>query len=207
MISRQAPYWTKAQALLIEQYRNSANFQACLKAVFDQYDHVENLLFTVLSMADLRNRLLEGAPTGLRLDRIGALAAIDRIAGETDDAYWFRIIAELGNGSAGTPEGILRKARQYTEGAVTYTPEYPAGYWLLATDRHRNLTQEFVDQISPAGVQGMVGCCLCDVEGDLIVTATGDAILVVGPCDSANLVTETDAALITETGKQILVEE
>ena len=180
MIQRIASHWQDARKLLLEQYKDSPRYLAILEAVISQGDHVEDLLWSVAYCLDMTGRVSE-LPTGPRLDRVGQVAGVDRFYGEDDQAYLQRIRVEVGLANAGTPEEVLRIARSFTgDPKPLYIPEYPAGFVLYTAEPKAYLTQNLVDRISPAGVQGYIGCCLVDALGNPIFNANAGHILIVG---------------------------
>jgi hypothetical protein len=200
-------HWEVAKKLLLEQYRDSVRFQECLKAVVDLGDEVETLFLSALWSLDFTDRSGQGLPTGTRLDRIGAVAEVTRVFGEPDIDYWSRIVAEVSADCSGTPEAIMDRVRYLTGGQATYDPEFPAGFVVLPINPLRPLTQQQLDQASPSGVQGVVGCYLVDAYEDNIVMALGEPILVVGPCIGAfRLVTESGLSILAENDESIILE-
>ena len=211
MIARIESHWEEALKLLLEQYRNSPKFLSILGAVVSGADHVEDLLWTVAYCLDFNLRIAD-TPTGARLNRIGAVAVVTRLSGELDAAYLQRIRIEIGISDAGTPEEVLRLLRTFSGDATPwYIPEYPAGFFVYAPDATKAITQPFIDHVSPAGVQGYIGCNLVDAHGNPIIDAEGAYILVVGPADEipvfGSLLTEALELLLTEDDLILLNED
>lgn len=162
-------------ALLMEQYRDSVGLRGILKAHADQMDKIETALWEVSVI--LRISTAEGA----QLDLLGRIANVPR--GGMDDAeYRATLIVWFQLQGSGTPEDIIRALKEnYGATAVTYIPEYPAGF-LVHAPTFTPVTQEFLNLIAPAGVQALVGCYLADTEWEIITDTSGAPIIVAGPC-------------------------
>lgn len=118
---------------------------------------------------------------GAQLDVLGSIANTGR-QHMSDPDYRVAIKAAFQRNDSGTPEQIIATVKAATGSSeVWYIPEYPAGYWIICNGH--GLTRELLERISPAGVLAMPSCYLADAHGDLIRTARGEPILVVGPCE------------------------
>lgn len=168
-------------SLLGEQYRDprvdgqSVKLAGIIDLIAAEAQLLETALQELLPVLDV------DAVGGVLLDTIGRIANTARGAMD-DPAYRLALKAAFQRSDSGTPEQIISAVKQVTGSAkVWYIPEYPAGYWIIY-DGH-GLAREYLEQISPAGVLAFPGCYLADAHDDLIRTATGEPILVVGPCE------------------------
>ena len=111
MIEEVQSHYEEAKPFILEQYKEAAKWNACLKAVLDQYDDVENYAWNIASITDLLG-LLGDVPTGGKLDYIGGLVGLARNTGEIDSDYYARLIDYINAKDSGTIEGIIKELYQ-----------------------------------------------------------------------------------------------
>lgn len=193
-------YKELVDAQLLEQYKESTNFRALLDLLMAPFTAAEEGLQELMTLLNI------DTAEGAQLDILGRIANEPR-AGRSDVDYRAILKVWFTSKQSGTPEDILRTIRELTglPGPFQYIPEYPAGFFIFAPSVG-SLTQDTINKISPAGVQGYIGCILVDTQWDPIVTATGDYILLVGPCDFGPVSAEDGSTLLTETGETINLE-
>lgn len=169
--------------LLLEQYKYAradgaqTNVARILEMLAGEAQLLETAWQELLPLLDV------DAVEGAQLDVLGAISNTPRM-GRTDPAYRLAIKAAFQRSDSGTPEQIIATVKAATSSSeVWYIPEYPAGYWIICNGY--GLTRELLERISPAGVLAMPSCYLEDARGNLIRTATGEPILVVGPCEES----------------------
>src|SRR5574344_211246 len=80
---------------VMEQYKGSTNLRALIDGFLAQCDDLERAWFEILSALNITDAV------GPALDYIGALVGVDRVPGQTDDAYRARIL--IGSGSTSVP--------------------------------------------------------------------------------------------------------
>lgn len=108
-----------------EQYRRSEKFLGLLALLFEQCDSLESAFWELLGCLNIE------VAEGPALDFIGALVGVERVPGQTDEAYRERILD--GNKSVGlpTPES-LRKCLQLVIGRnVGLFPVWPAAMYVV----------------------------------------------------------------------------
>lgn len=167
--------------LLEEQYKyprldgKPSNVAGVIALIASEAQLLETAFQELLPLLDV------DACSGAQLDVLGRICGVARHA-LTDTQYRVAIKAAFQRNDSGTPEQIIATVKAETgSDSVLYIPEYPAGYWVAYDGA--GLTREFLERISPAGVLAMPGCFLSDAADDLIETADGSTILVVGPCE------------------------
>lgn len=108
-----------------EQYRRSEKFQGVLALLFEQCDSLEAALWEVFECLNL---LIAEGPA---LDYIGSLLGIERMPGQTDEAYRAKILE--GNKSVGlpTPESLRRCLENAIEKNVGLFPVWPAAMYVV----------------------------------------------------------------------------
>lgn len=168
-------YWDEVQPYLLEQYKESPNLIALIQLFMGLLDPAETGFQELLTLLDIQ------ACEGAQLDMLGRIANVAR-NGVSDAAYRITLTTWFTTRQSGAPEDIIRTVQEITgSDSVIYSPEYPAGFWIYYNGS--GLTQSMLNIMSPAGVQGMIGCYLVFADGDTVVTAASEMITVVGPCD------------------------
>lgn len=178
-------------AIITQFYKETATVAEIVKFIGEQTEYlhgVDRELYDLLNI---------DAMAGYNLGVIGRIVGCDR-DGSNDTGYRVKLKLALTLESSGTPEEIIASVRSITgASSVIYIPEYPAGFWVIPNTGSEKLTQEELNRVSPAGVQAMLPCFLADAVGAAVVTADGDYILVVGPCDSG---AEPEGYLVLDGG-------
>lgn len=164
--------------IMLEQYKNTATLAELVKQLGDEADVLQDVNRELYVLLD------PDAVDGVNLDVLGRIVECLR-NGDSDAAYRPRIKSSLSDKNSGTPEQIMAAIKTITGSTtVEYYPEYPAGYWIYATNQDL-VTQDILDRLSPAGVQGFPMCILAMTTGELIKTTdTDENVLLVGPCPS-----------------------
>lgn len=163
---------------ILEQYRGSEKWKGVLKSVIDKIQEVENdasELSTILRFDDGDH------PSGYKLDWMGSLVNVARIAGESDDEYFIRIKTTIGADSAGTPDYVINLAGELSRSnykvdpktgtkiydSVEYMEEVAATFFIY-TPTGRQLLLRQVKSMSPAGVLGLPGAAIQFEDGSLM---------------------------------------
>lgn len=159
------------------QYREDTVFMTIVKSIGRELDLVVQALNEEALISDLDQC------SGVLLDLWGSLC--DEPRGSKTDAEYLKILKLVyQNPISGTPDEIMREiSTRHNSVSVTYTPEYPAGFWVNTSGN--DMTLEEIESYAPAGVQAIPGCFLVDAFGEPILTAGDtpeDVIFVVGPC-------------------------
>ena len=205
-------HWGAVKEDIKRQYWNAAKWQACLKAVIDKYDMIENEAWDLAGATDFMG-LLSDVPTGLRLDFVGGLVGLERLASESDDDYYAQILEYLAIKRSGTIEGILNSAKAITGDESPVLVEENFGFpfsasGVLLTLSERQLTRSEANRIKPAGSRLFVGGLIKSVSGtNFISTVSGEKIMAVGGPYEVVKVQNFIPLLDEGTGKYILDEE
>ncbi len=106
---------------LIQQYKDKVVFEGLTRAVTDQLQLVENMLWDIYEKRWLPNA------TGAQLDGLGSIVGEDR-QGRNDDDYAIRIRARIAiNTSKGTAEDLMKVFKILTQATrCRFLPFYPA---------------------------------------------------------------------------------
>ena len=184
MIEEVQSHYEEAKPFILEQYKEATKWNACLKAVLDQYDDVENYAWNIASITDLLG-LLGDVPTGGKLDFIGGLVGLSRNTGEIDSDYYSRIIDYINSNDSGTIEGILKRAISIVQtNEVTYIEEnsgFPfSASGLIITLSERQITRAEANRIKAAGTRLFVGGFLTTHDGIPLSTNSGHLIACAG---------------------------
>ena len=171
--------WAVLAGLVLEQYKESPKYLSWIQAVATEADRCETARWELSQLLDI------GAMQGAQLDLLGKICGAARRQGVTllsDAAYRPVLRIAFRSRLSGTPEEIIAAVKEATGSThVTYLPDYPAGFWVVY-DGPREITQEFLDSISPAGVRGNLPCFLSLENGDPLTLEDGEYILTKGPC-------------------------
>lgn len=104
-------HWLETVAdYILEQYREASNWNAILKSVIDKYTDIELDIWKLASILDFRCRTKNEIPSGSLLDFIAAIVNLERNFGESDQAFYERFVAYVGDNSAGTPDNVIYNA-------------------------------------------------------------------------------------------------
>lgn len=196
---------------ILEQYKDSAKWQAMLKAVIDQIQIAEDAAAEFMTVLDFNSE----TPTGDRLDFIAGLVNVTRMAGETDEMFFTRFVTSLGYRRAGTPDFVINSAKLLSQDPhPQYIDEAPATFFVYTGPRPkepgsdeweqggRQLLRKEVQRMAPAGVLGLPGAALKLGDGSLLGTTDKKLILAVAP-DTTEPFTIT-FGFITNDGDRIV---
>lgn len=197
MIEEVQSHYEEAKPFVLEQYKEATKWNACLKAVLDQYDDVENYAWNIASITDLLGFSVD-VPTGGKLDFIGGLVGLSRNTGEIDSDYYARIIDYINSNDSGTIEGIIKRAISIVQtNEVTYIEEnsgFPfVASGLIITLSERQITRAEANRIKAAGTRLFVGGFLATHDGIPLSTNSGHLIACAGgPYDTIEVEPEIE---------------
>lgn len=189
-------------SLLMEQYKDSPNLQAVISGILEQGNAIEEAmqeLYTLLSIQQAE---------GVQLDVIGRLVGVARGA-QDDETYRFVLISWLQLQYSGTYEAIVKGVKELSGAtSVRLVPDYPAGLLVFAPGAKRELTQQQLEALAPAGVMISHGCVLVDTAATPILqTTSGASILIAKYCQPQPIESEYGGyTLIAETGEVLMME-
>lgn len=145
---------------VLEQYKGSPRLRALIDAFLAQCDYLEQAWFEILAALNVTEAV------GPALDYIGSLIGVDRVPGQTDNAYRVRILQ--GNYSEGLPTmEALRTILLLASGApsVGIFPDWPAGQYVVFTGPVTIDVSEVFDSLT-SGVMMARGTFLCGEPGE-----------------------------------------
>ena len=189
-------------SLLMEQYKDSPNLQAVISGILEQGNAIEEAmqeLYTLLSIQQAE---------GVQLDVIGRLVGVARGA-QDDEAYRLVLISWLQLQYSGTYEAIIKGVKELSGAtSVRLVPDYPAGLLVFAPGAKRELTQQQLEALAPAGVMISHGCVLVDTTATPILqTTSGANILIAKYCQPQPIESEYGGyTLVAETGEVLTME-
>lgn len=182
---------------ILEQYKDSERWKACLKAVIDQMQIAEDASFELAHILDMETE----QPTGKRLDWLASLLNIKRMYGESDADFFARFKSDLQKNNAGTPDNVIYAAAMISGDAhPQYLDEAPATFFVYTGPRPdgdggiaqggSQLTRQQVKKMAPAGVLGLPGAAinadagsagnesfLADYDGKIFLMAADDSAI------------------------------
>lgn len=94
---------TTVKPRILEQYKESGRWQACLEAVVRKLQAVEDSAFGISKAIDFKTE----TPTGAKLDWVAGLINVKRFSGESDEAFFLRFESMCGANTAGTPNNVI----------------------------------------------------------------------------------------------------
>lgn len=169
---------TTVKPRILEQYKESGRWQACLEAVVRKLQAVEDSAFSISKAIDFKTE----TPTGAKLDWVAGLINVKRLSGESDQAFFLRFVSMCGANTAGTPDNVIYNAALLSgDTAPQYMDEAPATFIVYdgpVYERHepeteggepydelvkpagRQLSRAQVRKLAPAGVLGLPGAAL-----------------------------------------------
>lgn len=169
---------TTVKPRILEQYKESGRWQACLEAVVRKLQAVEDSAFSISKAIDFKTE----TPTGAKLDWVAGLINVKRFSGESDEAFFLRFESMCGANTAGTPNNVIYNAAilsgdprpQYIDEAdctfFVYTGHRP----IIGTDEWeqggRQLSRSQVKKLAPAGVLGLPAAAIRLDGGKLLGT-------------------------------------
>lgn len=145
---------------VLEQYKGSPRLRALIDAFLAQCDDLERAWFEILAALNVTEAV------GPALDYIGSLVGVERVPGQTDNAY--RVCILQGNYSEGLPTmEALRTILLLASGApsVGIFPDWPAGQYVVFTGPVTIDVSEVFDSLT-SGVMMARGTFLCGEPGD-----------------------------------------
>jgi hypothetical protein len=157
--------------LIISQFANSDNLKGIITAANNKANDIETALF------EIRDNFYLDTAIGVQLDVIGSIFLVDR-NGRTDSEYRLFIQGKAALNYSGEPEGIFAILLTLYEATfVTYRPFYTGKYYIYS-DMIDDFGYDELDEISPAGVQGLIESRLVDgaATPNDIVDANGNYI-------------------------------
>lgn len=171
---------TTVKPRILEQYKESGRWQACLEAVVNKLQTVEDSAFSISKVLDFKRQ----QPTGARLDWIAGLINVKRFSGETDNSFFLRFESMCGANTAGTPDNVLYNSAILSgDSQPQYMDEAPATFFVYDgpcyrwvngawtwTEGGNQLTRAQVKKLAPAGVLGLPGAAIDTGDGILLGT-------------------------------------
>jgi hypothetical protein len=182
---------TTVKPRILEQYKESGRWQACLEAVVRKLQAVEDTAFSISKAIDFKTE----TPTGAKLDWVAGLINVKRFSGESDQAFFLRFESMCGANTAGTPNNVIYNAAILSgDPRPQYMDEAPATFFLYTGPRKdasqteapytadggaHQLTRAQVRKLAPAGVLGLPGAAIRFADGSLMGDAEGRLMLMV----------------------------
>ena len=179
---------TTVKPRILEQYKESGRWQACLEAVVRKLQAVEDSAFSISKAIDFKTE----TPTGAKLDWVAGLINVKRFSGESDEAFFLRFESMCGANTAGTPNNVIYNAAILSgDPKPQYFDEATATFFVYTGARPvepnsetweeggRQLSRAQVRKMAPAGVLGLPGAAILDAQGNYITDAAGRLILAV----------------------------
>lgn len=169
---------TTVKPRILEQYKESGRWQACLEAVVRKLQAVEDSAFSISKSIDFKTE----TPTGAKLDWVAGLINVKRFSGESDEAFFLRFESMCGANTAGTPNNVIYNAAilsgdprpQYFDEATATFFVYTGHRPIIGTDEWerggRQLSRSQVRKMAPAGVLGLPAAAIRLDGGKLLGT-------------------------------------
>ena len=198
---------TTVKPRILEQYKESERWKACLEAVVRKLQAVEDTAFSISKAIDFKSE----TPTGDKLDWVAGLINVKRLSGESDEAFFQRFESMCGANTSGTPDNVIYNAAILSgDPHPQYMDEAPATFFVYDGPRPvgegeweqggHQLSRSQVRKLAPAGVLGLPGAALRDAEDNYIVDADGKLILLVS--DDENI--EREVLLADNLGNIVI---
>ena len=182
---------TTVKPRILEQYKESGRWQACLEAVVRKLQKVEDTAFSISKAIDFKSE----TPTGEKLDWLAGLINVKRLSGESDQSFFLRFVSMCGANTAGTPDNVIYNASILSgDPSPQYMDEAPATFFVYTGPRKdasqteapytasgggHQLTRAQVRKLAPAGVLGLPGAAIRFADGSLMGDAEGSLMLMV----------------------------
>ena len=182
---------TTVKPRILEQYKESGRWQACLEAVVRKLQKVEDTAFSISKAIDFKSE----TPTGEKLDWLAGLINVKRLSGESDQSFFLRFVSMCGANTAGTPDNVIYNAAILSgDPSPQYMDEAPATFFVYTGPRKdssqteapytasgggHQLTRAQVRKLAPAGVLGLPGASIRFADGSLMGDAEGKLMLMV----------------------------
>lgn len=214
---------TTVKPRILEQYKESGRWQACLEAVVRKLQVVEDSAFSISKAIDFKNE----SPTGAKLDWVAGLINVKRLSWESDQAFFLRFVSMCGANTAGTPYNVIYNAALLSgDTAPQYMDEAPATFIVYdgpVYERHdpeteggepydelvkpaaqRQLLRREVKKLAPCGVLGLPGAAIMMSDGRLLCTSDQKK-LILAVANDAN--SEVDTVLIDNGGNLMVTSQ
>lgn len=118
---------TTVKPRILEQYKESGRWQACLEAVVRKLQAVEDSAFGISKAIDFKTE----TPTGAKLDWVAGLINVKRFSGESDEAFFLRFESMCGANTAGTPNNVIYNTAVLSgDSRPEYFDEAPATFFV-----------------------------------------------------------------------------
>lgn len=182
---------TTVKPRILEQYKESGRWQACLEAVVRKLQAVEDTAFIISKAIDFKTE----TPTGEKLDWVAGLINVKRLSGESDQAFFLRFVSMCGANTAGTPNNVIYNAVILSGDPMPqYFDEAPATFFVYTGPRKdasqteapytadggaHQLTRAQVRKLAPAGVLGLPGAAIQFADGSLMGDDEGRLFIAV----------------------------
>jgi hypothetical protein len=142
----------RAQARLLEQYKNKPRLIGLLQAITQQIQDLEDTL------QDLANKRYIDTAEGVQQDRNGVIVGVARVPGEDDADYLLAIKSKIiQNLNQATPEEVIAAAKFFIgTDIIWYLEVYPAAVDIFSnvviSSDSRDAVREQLKAFLPAGV-------------------------------------------------------
>ena len=182
---------TTVKPRILEQYKESGRWQACIEAVVRKLQKVEDTAFSISKAIDFKSE----TPTGEKLDWLAGLINVKRLSGESDQSFFLRFVSMCGANTAGTPDNVIYNAAILSgDPSPQYMDEAQATFFVYTGQRKdssqteapytasgggHQLTRAQVRKLAPAGVLGLPGAAIRFADGSLMGDAEGRLMLMV----------------------------
>lgn len=182
---------TTVKPRILEQYKESGRWQACLEAVVRKLQKVEDTAFSISKAIDFKSE----TPTGEKLDWLAGLINVKRLSGESDQSFFLRFVSMCGANTAGTPDNVIYNAAILSgDPSPQYMDEAPATFFVYTGPRKdesqtestytasgggHQLTRAQARKLAPAGVLGLPGAAIRFADGSLMGDSEGRLFLAV----------------------------
>jgi len=170
--------WGEIEGDILEEYKDSEKWQACLSAVIEKLSDVDKSAYDFALLMDFKDIIRsDNPPTGARLDLCCSFVNIERYIGESDEDLFIRFLDRTSNYTGGTPENAIEKASTLSgDSDPIYFDEAPAVYFVY-TPGGIQLSRSQAKRLGALGTLGLPGAQIEDGNGDYLVDANGKRIL------------------------------
>lgn len=190
---------------VLEQYKGSTRLRALIDVCLKQCDDIEQAWFEIRGALNLEEAV------GPALDYIGALIGVERVPGQTDEAYLVRIL--MGNNSEGLPAyEALRRVLQleFNQTEIGLYPIWPAGLYYVLYEHSEPSLPENLDNYFTSGTEFAQGTFLCCEDGEaygLIVLEYNGQPLVIDQRwpDTEYAMVDSEGYLIVDDANNVVV--
>ena len=190
---------------VLEQYKGSPRLRALIDAFLAQCDYLEQAWFEILAALNVTEAV------GPALDYIGSLVGVDRVPGQTDNAYRVRILQ--GNYSEGLPTyEALRRVLQleFNQTEIGLYPCWPAGLYYVLYEHAEQFPPDNLRDYYPSGVDVSQGTFLTCEDGEpwgLIVLEDNGQPLVIDQRwpDTEYAMADDEGYLIVDDADNVVV--